>query len=229
LLASMGRAGVDASVMCGFWWERAEHAAEHRAYLLEAAHEAGGRLLPFVPVARDEDAASVLAEAAAQGALGVGEVRIADLEAAIAVTRAASAHELAVLAHCSEEVGHAYPGKAGGLTPAALWRLIEAVPEARLVAAHWGRGFPFFAQMPEVRRALDAGRVAFDTAATPLLYEPGVFEAGADLVGHAHVLWGSDFPLREQAAERAHVEANVRDEELRVAILGGNAARLLEV
>ena len=41
------------------------------------------------------------------------------------------------------------------------------------------------------------------------------------------MLWGSDFPLREQAADRAAVEAAVGDQAQRAAVLGGNAARFL--
>ena len=96
-----------------------------------------------------------------------------------------------------------------------------------MIAAHWGGGFPFYALMPEVRDLLESGRLVFDTAASPLLYDPRVFEAAQGLLGEGLVLWGSDFPLREQAADRAAVEAAVRDEAQRAAVLGGNAARFL--
>jgi predicted TIM-barrel fold metal-dependent hydrolase len=231
LLASMDAAGVDRAVACGFWWRSAEHAAEHREYLLEAATASGGRLLPFVPVAIAEGTAAVEA-AAAGGAAGLGEVRTpddapelaADLDA---ILGAASARDLPLLVHCSEEVGHAYPGKGGGLTTGALWRLVTAHPRVRVIAAHWGGGFPFYALMPEVRALLDEGRVVFDSAASPLLYDASVFDAGSALLGDGRVLWGSDFPLRGQAQDRAAVEGAVRDATQRAAVLGANAARFL--
>lgn len=228
LLASMDAAQVDVSVACGFWWRRGAQAAEHRAYLLDAAARSGGRIVAFVPIASDEDA-SVLDAAVAQGARGLGEWRGSGEmdEASAELVRHASTLGLPVLAHCSEDVGHLYPGKHGGLTPGGLWHLISTQPEARVIAAHWGGGFPFAGLMPEVRAALDAGRVLFDSAATPLLYEPRVFEAARALLGDALVAWGSDFPLRAQQGDRAAVEAAMSDPSYRDAVLGGNAARLL--
>ena len=158
---------------------------------------------------------------------GLGEARVATTEDASTLASTATARDLPLLAHCSEEPGHEYPGKHGGLTPAALWHLLRDHPEVRVIAAHWGGGFPFYALMPEVRTALEAGRVLFDTAASPLLYEPRIFRVVADLVGSDLIAWGSDFPLRNQQADRAAVEAAVPDLEERAAILGGNATRFL--
>ncbi|MBM4410908.1 MAG: amidohydrolase [Chloroflexi bacterium] len=208
LLASMDRAGVDVSVACGFWWSDPAIAAEHAAYLVEVARDSGGRILAFVPT-----------PIPAEGAAGIGEVRERTPEG-VPVSR------LPVLIHGSEETGHAYPGKTGGVTPGAFGRLIEARPEARVIAAHWGGGFPFAALMPEVRASI-AGRVIFDSAASAFLYTPEVFRRVIDLVGVEGVAWGSDFPLRTQEADRAYVEAAVPDETERAAVLGGNAARFL--
>jgi predicted TIM-barrel fold metal-dependent hydrolase len=156
----------------------------------------------------------------------VGEVR---LHEAADAARLASAVEagLPLLVHCTEEPGHEYPGKYGGFTAGALWRFLRDHEAARVIAAHWGGGLPFYALMPEVRRLLDARRVLFDTAASPLLYDPRVFRVAADLAGSERIAWGSDFPLRRQAADRAAVEAAVPDSEERARILGGNAAHFL--
>lgn len=233
LLTSMSSAGVDRAVASGFWWRSPSLAAEHRAYLLECAAAAGGRLLAFVPVAEDEDAATVLDEAMAGGAAGLGEVRLGDADAREpsaaleAVLATGVARGLPLLLHCSEEVGHAYHGKGGGFTAGALWRLVTRMPEARVIAAHWGGGFPFYALMPEVRALIETQAITFDTAASALLYEPGVFELVYTLAGEHCTLWGSDFPLRSQATDRAAVEAALPDPVQRAAVLGGNAGRLL--
>ena len=236
LLESMDAAGVDVSVACGFWWRDPALAEEHAAYLLDAAAASGGRIIPFVPLALgaggvDATALSQLDRVAASGARGLGEVRPSTQAAALddvdALLGEAAGRGLPALVHASEEVGHAYRGKAGGYTPGALWRLLESQPRVRVIAAHWGGGLPFAALMPEVRAVIEAGRLVFDTAATPYLYEPTVFARGIDLVGVEHVLWGSDFPLRSQRADRAAVEAALRSDEEREAVLGGNAARFL--
>ncbi len=236
LLESMDAAGVDVSVACGFWWREPDLAEEHAAYLLDAAAASGGRIVPFVPVALgadgvDANALARLDRVVASGATGLGEVRPATqaspAEAVDVLLGEAAARGLPALVHASEEVGHGYRGKTGGYTQGAFWRLIESQPGLRVIAAHWGGGFPFAALMPEVRAVIEAGRLVFDTAATPYLYEPAVFTRGIDLVGVEHVLWGSDFPLRSQLVDRRAVESALRSDEERAAVLGGNAARFL--
>ena len=83
--------------------------------------------------------------------------------------------------------------------------------------------------MPELRAIIEAGRLVFDSAASPLLYDPAVFTRTAELAGPTSILWGSDFPLRDMRADREAVEAAIADLELREAVLGGNAARFLSL
>ena len=245
LLAAMDAAGVDRAVAAGFAWRSPERCEAHASDLLDAAAASGGRLLPFVPVPTafliepdraPAEARDWLAPLIARGAVGLGEIRLGggpaapsleqQAEAAARLAALAAGPDLPLLVHASEDVGHAYPGKAGGFTPGGLWQLLEAHP-VRVIAAHWGAGLPFSALMPEVRSHVEAGRLVFDSAASPLLYDPAVFERAAVLAGPEHVLWGSDFPLREMAADRAAAEAALPDPDLRAAVLGGNAARFL--
>ncbi|MCC6235984.1 MAG: amidohydrolase family protein [Dehalococcoidia bacterium] len=229
LIESMDRAGVDASVICGFWWRSPDHAEEHAAYLLDAAAASGGRLIPFVPVVGSGAALDATLERLVRfGARGLGEVRPGQAEGVdAALERAASAYGLPAVVHSSETVGHRYAGKHGGYEVGDLWRLLEERPGVRVIASHWGGGLPFFALMPELRAHIEAGRLAFDTAASAYLYEPRVFEAVIALAGLDSILWGSDFPLRAQAQDRAEAEAALPDDRAREAVLGGNAARFL--
>jgi uncharacterized protein len=215
LIASMEAAGVDVSLACGFWWSDAAVARDHAAYIVEAAAASGGRIMPFVPVSASE---------APSGAAGIGEVRERSAARASAM---AGDGALPLLVHGTEEVGHQYPGKLGGLTPGALWTLLEESPDARVIAAHWGGGIPFYALMPELRAVIEAGRLVVDTAASTYLYDPAVFRLGIELLGRDAVCWGSDFPLRRQDADRAAVEAALPGEEDRAAVLGENATRFL--
>ena len=235
LLASMEGAGVDRAVAAGFWWRDPGHAAEHAEYLLSAAAEAAEQLIPFVPIAFADSGARALArDYAAAGARGLGEVRPGERdedEAAAWLAELTAGLDLPLLVHASEPAGHDYGGKGGGFTAGGLWRLLQdGLPgerRLRVIAAHWGGGFPFHALMPEVRALLAEGRLAFDSAASALLYEPRVFEAVAELVGPELVLWGSDYPLRAQDRDLAEAREAVADPALRDALLGGNAARFL--
>ena len=67
----------------------------------------------------------------------------------------------------------------------------------RVVAAHWGGGFPFYELMPEVQTA--AANVWYDSAASLYLYRPEIFPTVARIAGPRKILWGSDYPLIAQA------------------------------
>lgn len=247
VIEAMDGAGVDHAVVAGFAWESPDLCAVHAEYLLDAAEQSDGRLLPFIPVPAaflggvDMDADGMrawLEPLAARGAAGLGEIRLGGgprsatiEEQAVAADRLATlvaGLDLPLLVHASEETGHEYPGKAGGFTPGGLWRLVASHP-VRVIAAHWGGGLPFYALMPEVRAILNEGRLLFDTAASKYLYDPPVFTTVAGLAGVEHVAWGSDYPLRGMAADRADTVAAITDDALRAAVLGGNAARFLGI
>lgn len=209
LLASMDDAEVDVSVACGFWWSDPALATEHGAYIVDVAGQSSGRVVPFAPTFED-----------APGAAGIGEVRLRDAAAFPPLDRP-------VLVHTSEDLGHRYPGKEGGLTPGEVWRLLEAQPQARVIAAHWGAGLPFFGLMPEVRAHFDSGRLLVDTAASAFLYSPALFQAAIAMTGPHAIAWGSDYPLRSQAVDLRETREAIAEDGAREAILGGNAARFL--
>lgn len=209
LRESMRTAGVDVSVVCGFWWSDPVLAEEHAEYLGDTAAQSDGSMLAFVPTFSPPPRAT-----------GIGEVRIED-------SADFPACEHSLLVHCSEDIGHLYPGKGGGLTPGGVWRLLKSQPNARVIAAHWGAGLPFFAQMPEVARLLEEDRLLVDTAASAYLYSPEVFANAIELMGAHHIAWGSDFPLRSQLTDLAEARDAIPTDGARAAILGGNAARFL--
>ena len=77
----------------------------------------------------------------------------------------------------------------------------------------------------EVESAL--ANVYFDTAASPLLYGPRIFEVGARLVGARKILLGSDFPLVRARRLLAQIDRAELSDEDKTGIAGGNAATLL--
>ena len=125
-------------------------------------------------------------------------------------------HHLTLLTHASEPVGHDYPGK-GSVTPDVLYRFIRAFPDLSVVCAHWGGGLPFYALMPEVKQAL--GNVFFDTAASPFLYHPDIYNHAIELIGAERVLFGSDFPLLPQARLLKEIRALAQQDAIKELIL----------
>ena len=233
LLASMERAEVDTSVVLGFAWSEQELCREHNEYLLEAAARSSGRLVPFciVQPRAGDDALTEAERCVRGGARGLGELRpesqgySLDQSAGDILAEAADRHDLILLFHVSEPVGHAYPGKSGlGLD--AFYRFVSCHQGLTAVGAHWAGGLPFYALMPEVAEGL--ANVYVDTAATPLLYGPAIYRQVAELVGSERILFGSDYPLISQQRQRQAIEDSLGDDEDgRRLILGENACRLL--
>ncbi len=232
LVAAMDEDGVDVSVALGYGWCDPDVARESNDYVLEAAQRFPGRIVPFCSVHPRWGRAALeeVERCVERGAAGIGELHPSTQRIGLGRDRGlaklmalAAERELPVVVHGSEPVGHAYAGK-GATHPDALLAFVERFPETRIVCAHWGGGLPFYALMPEVRAAL--ANVYFDSAASPFLYEPGVFGTVAGTAGTERMLFGSDFPLlrARRVAKEAIDGLPAKDA---AEVLGGNAARLL--
>jgi predicted TIM-barrel fold metal-dependent hydrolase len=127
--------------------------------------------------------------------------------------------------HCSEPVGHGYPGK-GTATPDRIARFATEHGDLRILAAHLGGGLPFYAHMPEIR-ALCRGNLWFDTAAAPFLYDAAAYRTVIDLVGADRLLFGTDHPLLGAQRYLTQFDSLGLDDAQRTAVLGGNAVALL--
>ena len=232
LVEAMDSDGVDTSVVVGYGWCDPAVAQEANDYLLKAAQQFPGRIVPFCSVHPDwgEAALVEVERCVAAGAKGIGELHPAtqgiDLATAPSLEplmALAQHRRLPVLVHGSEPVGHAYPGK-GDTTPQVLAQFITRFPNATVICAHWGGGLPFYGLMPEMKAALT--NTYFDTAATPLLYSSAVFPVVAKAVGANRVLFGSDYPLvwAKRVMEQAKTTLGKEEAE---AVLHGNARELL--
>jgi predicted TIM-barrel fold metal-dependent hydrolase len=235
VVSATERAGIDRAVIAGFAWNDPALCREHNDYLLRAARQSAGRLIPFctLPLAHPAAARREATLAASDGARGFGELRpesqgrsIAEDEVSDLLSWAWKSTGLPLLIHASEPVGHGYPGKAGQPLE-SLYKFICRLSEVRVIAAHWGGGLPFYALMPEVRAAL--ANVWVDTAATTLLYEPAIFRVVVDLIGAEKVLFASDYPLLSHRSQLKAVEAAPLTESERPGVIGGNAASLLNL
>ncbi len=231
LVSAMERDDVQASIAVGYGWCDPGIAREVNNYLLESAAAHPGRIVPFVSVhpAWGADALAEVERCSAAGARGIGELHptsqgidLPNGDGVPELMALAARLSLPVLVHGSEPVGQAYPGK-GDTSPRHLLGLAEAYPDTTFIFAHWGGGLPFYALMPEVGAAL--ANVYFDSAASPFLYDAGVFATVAGIVGADRVLFGSDFPLLG-ARRSADQVGSTLSPEAADAVLHGNAARL---
>lgn len=234
LITSMDEAEIALSVILNIGWASHHMCVRTNDYLLESATRWPGRVLPFCMVqpTSPDLALREVERCVAGGAVGIGELRpdsqgysLADTALLEPLATAAVHHQLILLTHVSEPVGHLYPGK-GTVTPEQPYAFARAFPKATLVCAHWGGGLPFYALMPEVSDALT--NVYFDTAATHYLYHPDIYETVSRLVGTDHILFGSDYPLigQRKALDKTR-DANLCPE-ARQAILGHNASLVID-
>ena len=233
LIASMDKAGVDISVVLNIGWTTHELCVETNDYILESIARYPKRLIGFCSVQPQsyEAALDEIERCAKGGVKGVGEIRpdmqlldLSDEEVMAPFINAVRKHKLMFLSHASEPVGHIYPGK-GAVTPELLYPFICRYPDLTIILAHWGGGLPFYALMPEVKKAIK--NVFFDTAASPLLYSPQIYEQAVSLVGAERILFGSDYPLLEQGRALKEITSLNLSEEAKNLILAGNAQRLL--
>ena len=235
LIASMDKDGVDVSVILNYGWTTHQLCVETNDYILESVSRYPQRLVGFCAVQPQSPEAAIaeVERCAKAGIRGVGEMRpdmqlfdLADevlMEPFVEVLRK---HKLILLTHASEPVGHNYPGK-GDITPDILYSFITSFPDLTIVCAHWGGGLPFYALMPEVKKAMS--NVFFDTAASPFLYTPQVYNQVSQLVGADRILFGSDHPLLAQRRLLEEIGALDLPEETKSLILSGNAQRLLGI
>ena len=235
LIASMDKDGVDISVIVNIGWTTHELCVETNDYILESVARYPKRLIGFCAVQPNScDAAIAEVERCARGGIrGVGEMRpdmqLFDLDDEVVMepfVEVLKKHKLILLTHSSEPVGHDYPGK-GGITPDMLYPFITSFPDLTIVCAHWGGGLPFYALMPEVAQVMS--NVFFDTAASPFLYSPQVYNQVIQLVGGDKILFGSDYPLLAQGRLLKEIRSLDLPEETKNLILSGNAQRLLGI
>jgi hypothetical protein len=233
LLASMDADGVDVSVTFPFGWRDPGLAEECNSYVMQAMRDHPGRIIGLAAIQPLAGARAIaeLERCAEAGMPGFGELmphgqgyRLSDTRLLAPLVEAAERLGLFALTHTSEPVGHLYPGK-GDVTPRELQAFALAFPRLRVVAAHWGGGYPFYELMPEVRAA--AANVWYDSAASLYLYEPAVFATVARIAGPEKILWGSDFPLLGQRRMLDYARASGLGERELALALGGNAAAFL--
>jgi len=234
LMAEMVATGVDTSVAFSFGWTDPGLIEETNSYVIDAMRRYPGRIYGMAVLQPTIGAQAVheLERCAQAGMIGLGELmphgqgyKLSDIALLTPVMEVVRHYQLLVLSHCSEPVGHSYPGK-GDISLQDIVTFLTAFPDVRFVAAHLGGGLPFYTLMPEIQRVTD--NVWYDTAATIRLYRQDIFPIVADLVGADRILFASDYGLLRQQRAIDHIAQSGLDDDALEKVLGGNARRLLE-
>ena len=216
LLFAMDASGVDRAVCFGWPFADAALCAESNDHLADAMKRHPDRIIGFGCISpAGRGATDELRRCVELGLRGVGELNCDAQSFSLDDPRTdeavAASVELGLpwTLHCSEPLGHDYPGK-GTATPDRVAAFAMRHPALRLICAHLGGGLPFYAHMPEVAEL--CRRLWFDTAAAPFLYAPTAYRAVVDLLGADRLLFGSDYPLlRPERYVGAFAEAGLSD------------------
>ncbi len=235
LIAEMDVSGVAASVAFSFGWTDPGLIEETNSYIIDAMRRYPGRIygMAVLQPRAGSRAQHELERCAQAGMIGLGELmphgqdyKLSDIALLTPLMEVVRQHNLLVLSHCSEPIGHLYPGK-GDVSLPDIVTFLTAFPDIRFVAAHWGGGLPFYCLMPEIRRI--TANVWYDTAATIYLYQPEIFRIVRELVGVERILFGSDFGLLSQSRVIEHIKRSGLTADELALVLGGNAKSLLSL
>jgi predicted TIM-barrel fold metal-dependent hydrolase len=241
----MDAAGIERAALLGWYWENAATGAGQNRFFAECVRARPDRLTAFAALHPSAGREATLAEVRRsrdEGLTGIGELFPAaqGFSAADPVFREALALAgelgMAVTLHATDPAGPAYPGRME--TPAEdFLRSARDFPSTTFVLAHWGGLLPL--RIPE---ALGLRNLYYDTAASPLQYDDGIWRKFIGATGPERVLFGSDFPLnlyprldpntswihfvdeaRASGLDPAALAAVLRDNALRLAQKNGRA------
>jgi uncharacterized protein len=233
LIAEMDASGVDISVTFSFGWMDTGLIEETNSYVIDAMRRFPKRIYGMAVLQPTSGAKAVreLERCAKAGMIGLGELmphgqdyKLSNIPLLAPVMEVVRHYQLLVLSHCSEPVGHVYPGK-GDVLLQDIITFLTAFPDVRFIAAHWGGGLPFYTLMPEIQRI--TANVWYDTAATVYLYQQNIFPIVANLVGADRILFASDYGLLRQRRVIDHITQSGLDENAQKKVLGENAQNLL--
>ncbi len=235
LLRSMDAAGVARAVLLGWYWENHDTCVGQNQFYAECIRAHPDRLSAFATLqpAAGPVALKELRRACEDGLVGLGELSPhsqhvpCDSAVLADILSLAGELELPVNLHVTDHVTPKYPGRVE--TPLEDFeQLAIRHPSTTFILAHWAGGLDV-RQLPNVW---------VDTAAAPLIYGPESWSRFTRTVPPDRILFGSDYPLNlypnrqavpDMAAFVREADAAALTPAEREAVLGGNAARLLDL
>ena len=233
VLISMDKHGVDISVVCGFPWRNPEYAQKNNDVIIESVHAHPDRIrgLACFDVtwegAADETQRCLDAGLSGAGELafyltGIDQSALSALAPVMAVLKENGNRPCMI--HTNEPVGHSYPGKTP-VTMEQIYGLAKAFPENRIILAHWGGGLFFYNIMKKEAKSV-LKNIWYDTAASPFLYDPVIYDlaAGAGVIDK--VLLGTDYPLLPPERYYKELDRTDLSEAQKKQGLGDNAWKL---
>lgn len=233
LIEVMDEQQVDISVVCGFPWRNPDYAKANNDVVIEAVVKYPDRLKGLACFdtawkgAADELQRCLDAGLSGAGELafylsGIDEEAIATLDPVMAVLR--KNKNLPCMIHTNEPVGHIYPGKTP-VTPNQIYNLARTFPDNRIILAHWGGGIFFYNTMKKEAKSV-LQNIWYDTAASPFLYDPAIYNLAVEAGVIDKVLFGTDYPLLKPDRYYKELEKSNLDEHQKKLILGENAEKL---
>lgn len=239
LLAALDAAAIDRAVLLGWYWEKPDTCAWQNRFYAECIRAHPDRLSAFAtlhPAAGRVETLREVRRAHAEGLIGIGELSPhsqaygVDDPVFAAVLELAGELGLPVNLHVTDPASRPYVGRIE--TPLRDFvGLARAYPRTTFILAHWGGMLP---ALDGAASAAALPNVYYDTAASPLLYDAGVWSRALPAFGADRVLFGSDFPLNlypklDELPGLVRLAAEARLGGADERVLGGNAARLLRL
>jgi len=235
MVECMDEQGVDMSLVFGFPWKNIETAKMHNDYIAAAVAEFPKRLRGLCCLNPcSAEAVFEVERCLANGLCGVGELAFyqSGIECVIVdsmapVMELCREKNVGVLIHTNEPVGHIYPGKTSN-TLLQIYDFIKRYQENKIILAHWGGGIFFYNLMKkEVKTVLR--NVYYDTAASPFLYDPGIYRMAIETTGVEKILLGTDYPLIKPERYFKELESAGLSKSEVDKICGENARTLLNI
>jgi predicted TIM-barrel fold metal-dependent hydrolase len=242
LLNDMDEAGIEKSILQGWYWETMETCQLHNRFYAGLITQHTDRLIAFASIQPlHENALEEVTWAKNHGFSGMGEIHPQAQGFSLGDSSWQEILEhirdwsFPINLHVTEPVSGPYPGKID--TPLGDYiEMAASWPEQAFILAHLGGLIPLHVHSPEMEKTL--ANVYYDCAAIPLLYNSSVLKQVVDTVGPEKILFGTDYPLRVFPRDQKQPDftrsihfiqgSGLTEKELRL-VFSTNAKRLFNV